>query len=60
MIKVSNGRGANRASLKDKNIKAVEAYFKANPGKTMAECSRVIGLSAVTVSKHVKFLTGRS
>ena len=59
MIVVEDGRGKKSIELKEKNIKKVEDYFKEFPGATIRQCSCEVGLSELTVSKHIKALLSR-
>jgi len=54
---VSDGRGKSMKELAEKNKQDVAEFFKKNPGSTKADCQRALGISYITVSKHVKALS---
>ena len=56
MLDIVDGRGKKETVTKNKNRASIKEYFTKNPGNTMTECARVLGLNLVTVSRHVKAL----
>jgi len=50
-VKTDHGSKSRRIGLENKN--RVETWFLKNPDRTIADCSRALGLTWQTVKKHV-------
>lgn len=50
------GKGQHMKQLGEENRAKVRAWFKENPGKTMADCARALELSYAAVRGHVTAL----
>jgi len=55
-MNVIDGRGLHTKEVAEKNKRAVKKWFKKNPNSTAKDCSKSLGLSYVTVRKHIKDL----
>lgn len=53
MLDVRTGYDVGSNRIGNKNKDRVKRWFISNPGETIAECSRALGLTWQTVKKHV-------
>lgn len=53
MIEVGEWKGDGKKIVGKRNRNRVEKWFIANPGMTVADCARALGLTWQTVKKHV-------
>lgn len=53
-IEIGDGRGRHKTEVSEQNRKSIIDFFKKNPGSTQKECADYLGLSIVTVWKHLK------
>jgi len=58
MINVGDGRGQERSALAQKNKEAIIDFFKRNPGATKLQCANSLGISPITVTRHIKLING--
>lgn len=54
MIVVQSNQGGRSKKIGIKNKERVRKWFLSNPGMSIADCSRALGLTWPTVHKHVK------
>jgi len=52
-MNVGTWENTGKKIVGERNRKRVEKWFTSNPGRTVAECSRALGLTWKTVKKHV-------
>ena len=55
-MEIKDGRGQKQMEEGAENKNAVKCYFKDNPGSTITECCRTLGLTYLTVKKHINSL----
>lgn len=53
MIEVGEWKGDGKKIVGRRNRNRVEKWFIGNPGMTVADCARALGLTWQTVKKHV-------
>ena len=49
-----NGRGDRMAKVGQDNFKRVISWALENPDKTQGQCAEALGLSRLTVNRHIK------
>lgn len=54
MINVKNGRGVHILKKKAENTEKVRRFFENNPGTTMSDCARYLGIANNTVARAVR------
>lgn len=60
MINVNSDTRVGMIKKGNKNKERVRKWFLSNPGETIADCSRALGLNWQTVKKHVVSIKNES
>lgn len=55
-MNIKDGRGLHNKSIAEENKTAIKTWFRANPGSTITECCESLGLTYITVRKHLDAL----
>lgn len=52
-LKVKDGRGAYNKNIAKQNRQSIIDFFALNPDSSITDCSKELGLSWLTVQKHI-------
>ena len=58
MLDIKDGRGQGKSAAGKKNRADIIDFFEINPGSTKTACAGALGLSIITVMRHVKIING--
>ena len=56
-MEIGNDQGIYGANIAKENRAKVAAWFKENPGQSVTECSKALGISRPAIYRHIAVLT---
>ena len=57
-LKVKDGRGKHKKDVAKQNRQNIIEFFALNPDSSITDCSKELGLTWLTVQKHIKEING--